>query len=315
MKSFPRTFHLALLAAASLAAISAQAAPKKALVVTTTTGFRHSSIETAEVILDKLGKDSGVFTVDYARVTPPQVMRKPNAPKSTGDKKKDAKSKERYDADLARYQANEVHIEAALKKYAEDQKRVLSEKMSPAALKNYDLIIFANTTGVLPLPDKQAFLDWVKSGKAFVAMHSGSDTFHGPGGTIDPYIEMVGGEFRTHGAQQVVECVSRDTQHPATKHFGASWNIQGKQEEIYEFKNYQEKAVHALLVLEKHPQTKEPSITPVSWCREYGKGKVFYTSLGHNIYVWEMPEYQQHILGGIKWALGLEKGDVTPQAK
>jgi type 1 glutamine amidotransferase len=313
MITFTRT--LGLLVAVLSVVSTAGAAPKKALVVTTTTGFRHSSIETAEVILAKVGADSGVFTVDYARVTPPKVARKPNPPKASGDAGKDAKAKEKYETELAKYQADEPQINAELKKYADEQKRVLAEKMSPAALKNYDLIIFANTTGVLPLPDKQAFLDWVKNGHAFVAMHSGGDTFHGPGNTIDPYVDMLGGEFKTHGAQQIVECVSRDREHPAVKHFGKSWDIHGKKEEIYEFKNYQEKAVHALLVLEKHPQTKEPGVYPMSWCKEYGTGKVFYTSLGHNEFVWESPEYQKHILGGIKWALGLEKGDVSPNLK
>jgi len=306
---------LTTLALAGCLAFNASAAPRKILVVTTTTGFRHSSIETAEKIIAKIGEDSGVFTVDYARVTPPKVLRKPSPPKPAGDEKKDAAAREKYEAELAKYQAEEPRNNEELKKYAEEQKRVLGEKMSLASLKKYDMVIFANTTGVLPLPDKQGFLDWVKAGHGFVAMHSGSDTFHGPKDTIDPYIEMLGGEFKTHGAQQVVECVSKDLAHPATKHFGASWDIHGKKEEIYEFKNYQEKAVHALLVLEKHPQTKEPGTYAMSWCREYGAGKVFYTSLGHNEYVWEMPEYQAHILGGIKWALGLEKGDATPQAK
>src|SRR5688572_1650551 len=39
------------------------------------------------------------------------------------------------------------------------------EKLSPDALKNYDGVIFANTTGDLPLPDKEAFIKWVQSGK------------------------------------------------------------------------------------------------------------------------------------------------------
>src|SRR5687768_13766575 len=46
------------------------------------------------------------------------------------------------------------------------------EKMSPEALKNYDGVIFANTTGDLPIPDKEAFLKWIQSGKAFIGMHS-----------------------------------------------------------------------------------------------------------------------------------------------
>src|SRR5487761_2105258 len=47
----------------------------------------------------------------------------------------------------------------------------IKEKMSPEALKQYDGVVFANTTGHLPIPDPQAFLDWIASGKAFIAMH------------------------------------------------------------------------------------------------------------------------------------------------
>src|SRR5437868_15382977 len=46
----------------------------------------------------------------------------------------------------------------------------MAEKMTAAALNKYDGVIFANTTGDLPLPDQQAFLDWIKSGKAFIGM-------------------------------------------------------------------------------------------------------------------------------------------------
>jgi type 1 glutamine amidotransferase len=192
---------------------------------------------------------------------------------------------------------------------------VLAEKMSLDALKKYDAVIFANTTGTLPLPDVEGFIDWVKAGHGFAAMHSGSDTFHGSGGKISPYIDMLGGEFAHHGAQVVVQCMNMDPQHPATKHFGASWDIEGKKEEIYQFKNYDRTKVHELLTLAKHPETGEPGNYGVSWCKDFGKGKVFYTSLGHNEYVWQMPDYQQHILGGIKWVLGLEPGDATPQLK
>src|SRR3974390_1109024 len=50
--------------------LATHAAPKKVLVVTTTMGFRHSSIPTAEKVLAELAEKSGKFTVDYARVEP-----------------------------------------------------------------------------------------------------------------------------------------------------------------------------------------------------------------------------------------------------
>jgi type 1 glutamine amidotransferase len=282
----------------------AQAAPRKVLVVTTTTGFRHSSIPTAEKILAELAKESSAFTVDYARV-------EPTDPQFKGADGKPDKAK----------------VEAAIA-------AVLVEKMSPAALKKYDAVIFANTTGNLPVPDKQAFLDWIKSGKGFVGMHSATDTFHGFAG----YIDMIGGEFKAHGAQVEVQPINQDQECPACRHLGTEWKVF---DEIYQFKNFDPAKVHGLLTLNQHPNDKTPGIYPISWCKEFGgnsvavapngaallmqktwphkPGRVFYTSLGHREDVWDpnWPDrknpkavaeaYQQHILHGIKWALGLEE--------
>ncbi len=194
----------------------------------------------------------------------------------------------------------------------------MAQKMTAEALRNYDGVMFANTTGDLPLPDKQAFLDWIKSGKGFIATHSGSDTFHG----FPPYIEMLGGEFETHKEQAEVDCINQDPAHPACRHLGSTWHLK---DEIYLIKNFDRSKVHGLLMLDKHPNDKTPGDFPIAWTKEYGKGRVFYTSLGHREDVWDpnTPEnfkrenpktvseaYQQHILGGIKWALGLEGGPV-----
>ena len=188
----------------------------------------------------------------------------------------------------------------------------LAEKMSAAALKQYDGVIFANTTGDLPLPDNQAFLDWIKSGKGFVGMHSAADTFHGFAG----YIDMIGAEFKGHGAQVGVDAINQDQECPACKHLPANWEVF---DEIYLFQNFDRTKVHGLLTLDKHPNDKTPGDYPIAWSKEYGKGRVFYTSLGHREDVWdpkwpdrknskEVAEaYQKHILGGIKWALGLEE--------
>ncbi len=316
MKTFRSVRPVLVLLTALVLATTAQAAPKKVLVVTVTTGFRHSSIATAEKVLAKIGEESGAFTVDYVQQTPnkPNAPRKPQPPKTTNNEAKDKAAKEKFEADLKKFQEEEPKLTAEFKaadaKWQDDAK-VGMAKLAPESLRNYDAVIFANTTGDLPLPDRDAFIAWVKAGHGFCAMHSGSDTFHG----YRPYIEMLGGEFQTHGAQEIVECLVKDAQHPAVKHFGASWDIHSKKEEIYIIKSYDPTKVHELLVLDKHPNTKQPGHYAMSWCKEFGAGKVFYTSLGHNEYVWEMPEYQQHILGGIKWTLGLEKGDATPQAK
>lgn len=279
---------LALVAGALGLTPAAQAAPKRVLVVTTTTGFRHSSIPVAEKVIAKLGEESGAFTVDYARV-------EPNDPQFRGPDGKPDKEK----------------VDAAIK-------AVLAEKMSLEALKNYDAVIFANTTGDLPLPDKEGFLEWVKSGKGFVGMHSATDTFH----NFKPYIGMIGAEFKQHGAQVQVDPINEDADCPACRHIPGHWSVF---DEIYQFKNFDRSTVHGLLTLDKHPNNGTPGDYPVSWCKEFGKGRVFYTSLGHREDVWdpdwpdrknpkEVAEaYQQHILNGIKWAVGLEDWNAKPQ--
>lgn len=284
------TTSLLVLAGLATGCVSTTAAnPKHVLVVTTTTGFRHSSIPIAEKTIEQLGKESGAFTVEFARV-------EPKDPQFRGADGKPDKEK----------------VDAAIKS-------VLAEKMSPAALKRYDAIIFANTTGDLPMPDRDALIKFVESGKGFVGMHSATDTFPG----FPEYNKMTGAHFKQHGAQVEADCINQDQTCPACRHLPASWKVF---DEIYQFKDFDRARVHGLLTLDKHPNNKTPGDYPVAWVRKVGKGRLFYTSLGHREDMWDpeysdakegrknSPEiaraYQQHILGGIKWALGLENFDV-----
>ncbi|MEO6279591.1 ThuA domain-containing protein [Roseateles sp.] len=260
-----RFFWITCLAAlASVFVTDAMAAPaRKILVVTTTLGFRHASIETAERVLASLGESSGTFEVELASV----------APIGNGESET----------------------------YKEQVRAMLERKLNAAALKRYDGIVFASTTGELPLPDKDAFIQWVWDGGAFIGIHSASDTLHG----YRPYADMLGGEFDYHREQVRIEAINRDASHPANRHLPAIWNLDGQLEEIYVIKNYRPAQVQELLALDRHPNTGAPGNFPISWSREFGKGRVFYTALGHNEAVWRMPAFQQHLLGGIEWALGL----------
>ena len=128
---------------------------------------------------------------------------------------------------------------------------------------------------------------------------------------------MLGGEFSRHGPQVPVKILNMVPWHPSTRMLGPTWDI--AQEEIYQFKNYDPAKVEDLLVLDKHPETGAAGNFPVSWCRPFGQGRVFYTSLGHREDIWDtdpnIPSrinsaeisraYQAHLLGGIQWALGI----------
>lgn len=252
-------------------------AAKRLLLVTTTMGYHHSSIETAERVIPQLGAAAGSFTVELAAVKPPP---EPGA-----------------DASAAQ-QARHATERAA---YADRVRAVLAEKMSAAALQRYDAVVFANTVGELPLPDPGALVDWVRRGGAFIGVHSASDTLHG----FRPYIDMLGGEFHHHREQVRVEVVNLAPTHPATRHLGARWNLGGLQEEIYLLQNHSPEAVQPLLALDRHPHSGEPGYHGLAWCKSFGRGRVFYTALGHNESVWQLPAFQQHLAAGIGWALRL----------
>ncbi len=181
----------------------------------------------------------------------------------------------------------------------------IAEKMNPQALQQWDGVVFANTTGDLPIPNREYFMEWLHSGKAFIGMHSSSDTFHG----FPKFVGMIGGEFLTHGPQVEVTARVEDRHHPACQHYGESFQVY---DEIYILKNFHRDRVHGLLSQDKHPNTWAPGDYPIAWCSEYGSGKVFYTSLGHREDIWTSDHYQKHILGGIHWALGLAEGDGKP---
>lgn len=321
-------FVLALAASPAFSSFAAEA--KRVLVVTTTTGFRHSSIAVAEKTIQKLGEESKVFTVvDFARQPEIQVPRKPNKPKDLTPNADD-KAKARYEADMKKYDEEmkkwtpefEKEVKAKQDEFDAAIKKSL-EKVSPAnlAANKIDLVIFANTTGDLPLPDKEGFIKWIEEGHSFAAMHSGSDTFH----KFPGYIDMLGGEFETHKAQVPADLVAADQKHAANAGIGDKWNL--KQEEMYHIKSQDRTKVHMIWYMQHDPnETSLQVFFPVSWCKMAGKGRVFYTSLGHREDLWSddpaMPgrvnspeiskQYQAHILGGIKWALGLAEGSATP---
>lgn len=300
-----------------------KASSKRVLVVSVTAGFRHSAIPTGDRILGELAAQSGAFTVDYVQ----QPSGNPPAePKQPADLKPDADAaaKKAHAETVARYEEELAKFKSAQARWQEDLKSALS-KLSPENLKNYDAVIFNSTTGDLPLPDKAGFLKWIEDGHAFIGIHAATDTFRGHT-PPDPYVLMLGAEFKTHGAQVEVEVINQDLAHPACKHYPKSFRVY---DEIYQMNGFDRSKVHGLLTLDKHPNTKEPGDYPIAWCKMYGKGRVFYTALGHREDVWDVnwrggkrmndpavaEAFQRHLLGGILWALGLEPGDATPQTR
>ena len=186
-----------------------------------------------------------------------------------------------------------------------------TDRLSKEELAKYDAVFFSNTTGDLtgkhkfPLGEagRTALIDFVKGGGAFIGTHSATDTYK----DWQPYWEMIGGSFKAHpwnAGDPAVTIDIEDPSHPSVLHLDTKWVIQ---DEIYMFKNYSRDRLHVILSLNqsemKGKNFPADADVPVAWCKNYGKGRVFYTSLGHRGDVWTNPVYQTHLLGGIRWAL------------
>jgi type 1 glutamine amidotransferase len=157
---------------------------------------------------------------------------------------------------------------------------------------------------------KQALLDAIAGGKGFVGIHSASDTFRDSekdNGKIDPYIAMLGAEFVVHGAQQDSTSHVIDTQFP-----GAPAKDFTLKEEWYTMKNF---APHLHVILQQqtdgmHGDMYKCKPYPATWAKMHGKGKVFYTSMGHREDVWKNPIFTDLLLGGISWATGKSNAEI-----
>ncbi|MFZ4636041.1 MAG: ThuA domain-containing protein [Pirellulales bacterium] len=277
--------------------------PARLLVVSVTTGFRHASIGTAEPVLEELGRSTGLFHCDFLRM-PPGRLPQPKAPtRGDGESDDDWKRREAgFQEEQETFRRDEQAWQAGLAKE-------FAKVFSAEALRDFDGVIFLSTTGDLPVPDLTGFLDWVKSGKAFIGFHAATDTFK----NSDAYCDMIGGHFAGHpwGSGGEHAFVVHEPGHRVTAMFPERFRWQ---DEIYQYDlRYKPENLRVLLSLDMQASSpKEPWHVPVAWVRDYGKGRVFSTNFGHNDATWHNPMFQKHMLEGIAWAVGRFDAPAAP---
>lgn len=293
MKSFPRLtlVFLGVVASASAAlgaSGSAANAPKKVLYFTKSSGYEHSVVKQnagnpsfSEQVLAELGKKHNIeftHTKDGSLFTPEYL--------------------DQFDAFFF-YATGDLTALRNTPEQGDD-----NPPMTQAG--------------------KEAFLKAIENGKGFIGAHSATDAFHSPGSKLhgeqrwkadgdkaDPYIKMIGGEFTRHAKQQEANQVVADPNFPGVSEISSPWRMH---EEWYAFKNLAND-LHVILYLDTNdmvgPEYQRPAY-PSTWARMHGKGRVFYTAMGHREDVWLNPAFQSVLMGGINWALGRVDVDVTP---
>lgn len=173
---------------------------------------------------------------------------------------------------------------------------------TPDLLKNVKLVVFNNTTGdILNAEQEAAFEAWYRAGGAFVGLHSASDTEY----EWKFYGDLIGTYFARHPKVQPATLRVVHTTHPATKHLPAEWP---RTDEWYDFKAAPSADFTVLIKLDEssYEGGEMNGEHPIAWCREVHGGRAFYTGLGHTNESYLEPPFRDHVLGGLKWALGRE---------
>jgi type 1 glutamine amidotransferase len=280
-----------LLLAVAIAGLRAQApAPKKLLFLTHAALYKHPSLAPAEKAVTELGAKHG-FAV------------------------------------------------TTLEGYKQESDRLDLSMITPDYLARFDGLMLM-TNGNLPLTtaQKQALVDYVRGGHGLIGVHCATLTLY----DYPEFGKLFGGYYRRSivptsriDEKHVGVLKVEDQTHPATKMLGGSWPLV---EEFYQFGTevwnasrptenvsqvgrlpiplaFSRDQVHVLLSLDTEkmdisdlgPEIRKGGDYPQAWTRTDGRGRIFYTALGHREDIWSNdPVFRAHVAGGIRWALSLE---------
>ena len=181
------------------------------------------------------------------------------------------------------------------------------------SLSNVDAIFFIGHRDV-PIDDQQKaeLLTFVRDqGKGFVATHQALTA-------LEPWPafgELIGGRFDNHPWGVAPGTVVNEApDFPATRHLPPTFAMS---DEFYQPKEFSRDKVRVLLRLDVSKMPPNPNVhlkdgdMPLAWAKTYGKGRVFYSSLGHDASTWDNRDVAQMYFEAIKWALGITDGDLT----
>ncbi len=181
---------------------------------------------------------------------------------------------------------------------------------------NYFDAIFFFGLREIELSDQQKadLMSFIKEdGKGFVGAHTATTAFF----SWPEFGEMIGARFDEH-PWNVIDgtVVIDDPLFPAMKHFPGVSVIK---DEHYQHKDFSRDKIHVLAHLDvskldmKNPRVhRTDGDYPVAWSKTYGKGRVFYATLGHAPESWDNPQIQKMYFEALKWAMGLSEGGAKP---
>ena len=177
-----------------------------------------------------------------------------------------------------------------------------ADLFNEASLEKYAAVVFLHTTGNV-LNDKQelAFKKFIQAGGGYAGIHAAADTEY----DWEWYGKLAGAYFQNHPEIQAATLNIIDNAHVSTQHLSAKWN---RTDEWYNFKNLNPD-VKIIMTIDEASYTGGTMNNnhPMSWYHAFDGGRSFYTALGHTEASWSETLFLQHVLGGIKYAMGESK--------
>ncbi len=177
-----------------------------------------------------------------------------------------------------------------------------SDSFNEKTLKNYNVIVFLNTTGDVLNDAQQLEMNrWVQAGGGFVGIHAAADTEY----DWPWYGELVGAYFNGHpNDPNVREAVVKvvDNNHVSTKHLPQKWN---RTDEWYNYKDIKPE-INVLLNLDEksYQGGTNGDNHPITWHRDFDGGRTWYTGLGHTKECYTDKDFIEMLWGGIQYAAG-----------
>jgi predicted dehydrogenase len=156
---------------------------------------------------------------------------------------------------------------------------------------DYVAIIVCTQGGSLTESQEAGLLQFVKSGRGLVGIHGASASWKENAG----YIDMLGSKFLQHGPEVEFEIEPTGASHAIVRHvpkFKADTEL------------YQLQADRANFITLLHASW-QGKFEPIAYIRQYGAGRVFYFSIGHDVGDMQAPYWQTVLLRGLRWSTGL----------
>ncbi len=211
----------------------------------------------------------------------------------------------------------------------------------PQNIGQFDAIVFNNTNNEIFLPEPEAYkalsprekakadardamlkaslVKYLRDGGGLAVIHAGVASFR----QWPEYGEIIGARFDNHPwvAGSTVTFKIDEPTHPLAAAFGGKEFV--VQDEIYQFKDTYSRARDRVIVSLDTTQTnmqkagihRTDGDFPMTWVKAYGKGRVFYCSLGHQHDIYWNPVVLRQFLDGVQFAIGDLKGPIEPVQK